>query len=115
MFRRRSSNSSLKAISGNYLKRLSPRIMADIKNEYEDINVKQDNFLCPIHNKPCFDFPEFNSIEESLKRFVIHDFAIAIREKQVDICRKKIEVYQEFIPKFDILGDRVQVRTEKQI
>jgi hypothetical protein len=79
-------------------------LMEKIREEYDDVDDEQDKFICPIHNTPCIQFPNFDELP-GLREQIKKHWLIPTKEAQIEMHRKKIEIYNKYIPTFQDIGD----------
>ena len=77
-------------------------ILKDVKAEYDEICREVE------------DFPQFKDVILSVVRErVTHDFAYPMRNYQVLAHEKKISLYNQYLPTFEELGDKVKAATTR--
>jgi hypothetical protein len=54
--------------------------------------------------------PSVDFLIDGVRQKIIENWALPIRQKNIEICRKKIELYKENIPQYKLLGDEVNVK-----
>ena len=88
------------------------RLMKEINFEYEEFAIEHTNSYCVVDNsKKCPELPLWENINEVLKQRLIDDWALPIRQKNIDMCQKKIGIYRGFVKSFEELGDIVMVKS----
>ncbi|MCL2093806.1 MAG: hypothetical protein FWH12_06390 [Treponema sp.] len=87
------------------------RLLKEISYEYEEFAIEHAISYCPNdEDKKCPCIPLWENIKNTLEDKLIEDWANAIRQKNIDICNKKIDVYRNFIKSFEELGDTTKVK-----
>jgi Na+-transporting methylmalonyl-CoA/oxaloacetate decarboxylase gamma subunit len=80
-------------------------LMEKIRAEYDDVDDEQENFICPIHNTHCVQFPSFDELATGLRDQVKKYWLLPTKEAQIEMHRKKIELYKKYIPAFQDIED----------
>jgi hypothetical protein len=87
------------------------RLMKEINFEYEEFAIEHAISYCKVDdNKKCPELPLWESMSEVLVQRLLNDWALLIKQKNIDICHKKIDLYRNFIKSFEELGDTVKVK-----
>jgi hypothetical protein len=87
------------------------RVMKELAAEYEEFAIEIENTVCPVDNqKSCKQLPPIKDVFEDIKNQLIDQWAIPIRNAQIKTHHKKIDIYRQFTPSFDQLGDTVRVK-----
>ena len=89
-------------------------VMKNVQTEYEEAIRDQKYYTCPIHGGGCFEYPKFIDIIPLVRERITHDWAFPLRNYQILSHEKKISLYQQFIPSFQELGDKVKVNTTQE-
>ena len=91
------------------------RLMKEINFEYEEFAIEHAISYCIVDDKKkCPNLPLWENISEMLRKRLKDDWAMLVKEKNIDICHKKIEFYRSFIKSFEELGDIVKVKVSEQ-
>ena len=87
------------------------RLLREISLEYEEYAIEHALSYCPNdEEKKCPCIPLWENIKNALEDRLREDWAIPIKQKSIDICNKKIDVYRNFIKTFEELGDVVKIK-----
>jgi len=85
------------------------RLLKEITTEYEEYSIIQDMSRCVMDaTKKCPSLPEVHDISNTLSHEVLCNWAVPIREMTIEICGKKIKVYEEYLEAFDKIEDQVR-------
>ena len=96
-----------KSTMGSIMKLVQSEIMEIVKDE----QIK----ICYLSGEVCFLFPVFKDDFFSLIRErITHDWALPLRNYQTLCHEKKITFYEQFIPSFMELGDRIKADTARE-
>lgn len=83
----------------------------EIIEEYKTFAIEREMSYCG--NNPdvkCPNLPGVDGLIDGVREKIIQNWAIPIRNKNKEICRKKIELYEKNIPEYRSLGDEVNVK-----
>lgn len=87
------------------------RLVKEIALEYEEYAVDHSAAYCTVNNETkCPPIPKWEDIKAILEKRLLEDWALPIKQKNIDICHKKIDTYRQFIKSFKELGDVVKVK-----
>jgi hypothetical protein len=84
-------------------------LMEKIGAEYEDVDDEQDKFVCPIHNTACIKFPKYEELAAGLREQVKKKWLFPTKEAQIEMHKKKIALYNQYIQTFKDMGDEDRV------
>jgi len=86
-------------------------IMKEIIEEYKAFSIERELSYCGNNTEiKCPEMPSVDYLIDGVKRKIIDNWALPIREKNIEICNKKIELYKENISQYKLLGDEVNVK-----
>lgn len=86
------------------------RILKDLLYEYEELKLMHgNNDSKGAKEKYVENLPEWEVLEQSIQSILEHEWAIPIKQKNIDVCKKKIAVYRSFITSFENIGDFIKV------
>jgi len=89
------------------------RVLKDVRAEYDDFVIDQENAICPIYKDRCVTIPSLASIIGDLEKRILNDWALPIKRKQIDVCEAKIKLYRQYVQHFIEINDQVRIkRTE---
>ena len=88
--------------------------MLEINIDYDD-GTRDNKFSeCPIHKSNCFDFPSFEKIKSLIRDRLIQDCGYPLRNYQIRVHEKKIDLDRQFIPSFAELEDFIRADVAKE-
>ena len=86
-------------------------IMKEVVEEYKACAIEREMSYCSNDSEiKCPELPSVDSLIDGIENKIIDNWAIPIRDRNVDICLKKIELYEKNIPEYIRLGDEVNKR-----
>jgi len=86
-------------------------IVIEIVEEYKAFSIERELSFCGNNKEVrCPEMPSVDFLIDGVKQKIIENWALPIRQKNIEICRKKIELYKENIPQYKLLGDEVNVK-----
>jgi len=91
------------------IKRYLAELMKELSSEYEEYSMDVDNNTCPMlgTGNRCKQLPPIDDIFEDVRKQIIDYWALPIRREQIKTHYKKIEIYKQYAPLFEQLGDIV--------
>ena len=90
-------------------------IMMRIRREIAELAKDDQIKICHLSGEVCFVFPVLQENFYSLVRErITHDWALPLRNYQLISHEKKITLYEQFIPSFMELGDKVKAETSRE-
>lgn len=107
------------ARSNNFKEKLRPEnsreyldtITKEIIEEYKIFAIEREMSYCGNNSEvKCPNLPDIDGLIDGVRDKIISNWAIPIRNKNKEICRKKIELYEKNIPEYRSLGDEVNVK-----
>ena len=93
------------------IKNYMNEIIKEIVEEYKAFAIEREMSFCGNDAKTkCPELPSVDSLIDTVQKKIIENWALPIRHKNIEICRKKIEHYKENIPQYKALGDEVNIK-----
>jgi hypothetical protein len=80
-------------------------LMEKIRAEYEDVDDEQVKFVCPIHRTDCIQFPKFDELTSGLREQIKKYWLLPLKDYQIEMHRKKIEIFKKNISIFQDIED----------
>jgi len=91
------------------------RLMKEITEEYEEFANEIENGICPVDSqKDCIPLPPLVEVFEIIRKDLTEGWALPLRQEQIKMHYKKIDVYKQYAPVFDQLGDYVMKKICEQ-
>ena len=96
------------------IKAYTVKILKKMTKEYQRCCIEKEIAMCSVDNKvKCLEIPPLDELITMLQKELIEEWALPIRQKNIEICGKKIKLYQEQIPLYEALNDIVRVNVAK--
>jgi hypothetical protein len=93
------------------IKEYTDYLIKEIVYEYHDFAIEREMAWCHVNkNIKCPELPPLDDLLSVIRSQLIDDWALPIRNQSIDVCRKKIEKYNTYIPAFEELGDQVRIK-----
>jgi len=91
------------------MKRYIGELMKEISSEYEEFSIENDNNTCPMMGtgNRCKQLPPIDEIFEDVRKQIVDYWALPLRREQIKTHYKKIDIYKQYAPMFEQLGDFV--------
>jgi len=91
------------------IKHYIDKLIRDVTEEYNAFAIEKSARCANDNNLKCPDLPPLDDTIKMMRSELITQWAIPIREKTIEICEKKSNLYRQFIPLYKDLGDDVHV------
>ena len=93
------------------IKKYTDDLMKEIIYEYQDFAIEREMSWCYAgKNIKCPELPPLDDLVQIIHAQLINNWALPIRNKNIGICKEKIETYKTNISAFERLGDQVKIK-----
>jgi len=87
------------------------KLMKELKEEYQAFAIEKEVSYCSVDEKmKCADLPSLDELLNMLENEIIIEWVLAVREKTMQACEKKIKCFQDQIPLYEQLKDGVRIK-----
>jgi hypothetical protein len=87
------------------------RLLKEIIEEYQMFAIEIEMAHCVVNSEiKCQELPSLDTLLEMLREEIITKWALPIRQFVICTCKKKIQLYKEFLPSFKDLGDNLRIK-----